>query len=512
MFPMSEWFAVTRPNHPMAHVRQAKKAISELPATDSVKAIEQICIWLDCIADNFDIKSDRRFQLIDLLDQAARNHQRKISEEYMSGQRLLKIRENMLWDTAFRFSKLLSAGYNQCVEDFQSAKRGTPALTTQLPAIIARAMRALRFQLKWSLMRYGPIDDRIWGDLGRLYNFAESQRIVGAIVEVYPSPITQKRSSVQQEFLKMMMLRVSSMDALNLFEQDIVERTVEQYGSHFVLHDKPTASCTFSFDLSMRKSPARGKKDAKSVGDVRYFGAGDSTIELAKLIAEARQKDDLPADINSKTMRDADLVLKVLEHLARYWSGLPPSRRSERHKRVMRLSVAPSLTGLFNEMITDSNNDSLDFTQTESWIVEDANDGGYGAIIPHEKGDWIRVGTLVGLQSETGNGWHAGIIRRISQHKRVGIELLSTFASPVIVSFSDGSLTETNCDSHQAVLISRNPDEYGEITLLLPADTFEPEQNLNMLLRGANYQLLPSKVIERGNDFDCAQFAMMQCS
>jgi len=163
-------------------------------------------------------------------------------------------------------------------------------------------------------------------------------------------------------------------------------------------------------------------------------------------------------------------------------------------------------------MITDSNNDSLDFTQTESWIVEDANDGGYGAIIPHEKGDWIRVGTLVGLQSETGNGWHAGIIRRISQHKRVGIELLSTFASPIIVALSDKSLIETNCDSHQAVLISRNPDEYGEITLLLPADTFEPEQNLNMLLRGANYQLLPSKVIERGNDFDCAQFAMIQCS
>jgi hypothetical protein len=56
MFPMSEWFAVTRPNHPMADVRQAKKAISELPATDSVKAIEQICIWLDWIADNFDIQ------------------------------------------------------------------------------------------------------------------------------------------------------------------------------------------------------------------------------------------------------------------------------------------------------------------------------------------------------------------------------------------------------------------------------------------------------------------------
>ena len=320
MFPMSEWFAVTRPNHPMADVRQAKKAISELPATDSVKAIEQICIWLDWIADNFDIKSDHRFQLIDLLDQAARNHQRKISEKYISGQRLLKIHENMLWDTAFRFSKLLSAGYNQCVEDFRSAKSGTSALTKQLPTIIARAMRALSFQLKWSLMRYGPIDDRIWGDLGRLYSFAESQRIVEAIVEVYPRPITQKRSSVQQEFLKAMMLRVSSMDALNLFEQNIVERTVEQYGSHFVLRDKPSASCTFSFDLSMRKSPARVKKDAKSVGDMRYFGAGDATIELAKLIAEAQQKDDLPADIDPKTMRDADLVLKVLEHLARYWS------------------------------------------------------------------------------------------------------------------------------------------------------------------------------------------------
>src|SRR6187399_2447031 len=85
MSPVTDWFVRTKPEHPLADIKQARKVISELPVTDSVKALELICFWLDSIANTNDFRTDLRFQLIDLLDQAAKIHQRKIGQEYLSG-------------------------------------------------------------------------------------------------------------------------------------------------------------------------------------------------------------------------------------------------------------------------------------------------------------------------------------------------------------------------------------------------------------------------------------------
>ena len=119
---------------------------------------------------------------------------------------------------------------------------------------------------------------------------------------------------------------------------------------------------------------------------------------------------------------------------------------------------------MLTEIEADADNDSLDFTRTESWIVENASGDGYGAIIPRVKGDWIRVGALVGLKTESVNDWRVGIIRRISQQKRVGIQLLSRFANAVVVSSTnrDASM-QISGEGDRAVLLSMNPDENGEI-------------------------------------------------
>jgi len=121
------------------------------------------------------------------------------------------------------------------------------------------------------------------------------------------------------------------------------------------------------------------------------------------------------------------------------------------------------------------------------------------------------VGALVGLKTETENGWRVGIIRRISQQKRVGIQLLSPFANAVVVSSANSEAPIKNVrEVDRAVLLSRNPDENGEIKLLLRADAYKPRENLDIKVRDMNYLLRPSKLIERGLDFDFAHFAINQ--
>ncbi len=68
------------------------------------------------------------------------------------------------------------------------------------PTIAARALRALTLELKWSLMRYGPIDPTLWGRLGALYAQAEASGFALKACAVYPG--AHGETTVQREYLK----------------------------------------------------------------------------------------------------------------------------------------------------------------------------------------------------------------------------------------------------------------------------------------------------------------------
>lgn len=79
--------------------------------------------------------------------------------------------------------------------------------------IVARALRALTRQMKWTQLRYSPIDASVWSVIGRLYFFAETKGICTQAVKIYPDELGD--GTVQEEFLKAMMLGISSNSALD---------------------------------------------------------------------------------------------------------------------------------------------------------------------------------------------------------------------------------------------------------------------------------------------------------
>jgi hypothetical protein len=507
-------FGGGKPDHPMSDIKQAKKLIAELPAGDAFKALEEVTFWLDSVARTAEFKADHRFQLYDLLDQAAKNHQRKLSQEYLTNERQLKFVENRLWKTVFEFWKGLGDGYIQCIEQFQAGSGGT--IKQELPVIVARALRTQTLQLKWVLLRYGPVAPEIWGNIGKLYQFAESRGFVSAIITIYPG--THGGSSVQQEFLKTLMLGVSSTDGLSPVEQEIVERVVAHFGDLFTVQDNPTDASNYFFDCAMRQMPARVFKGTGQSPTTRFFGAGHALPALRKLMQDIKQKDGVPSEVHLGGTYDTDLVMSVLEHLAVYWADEPPARSSERRKIATRLTVVHGFRDALG-LVAQNEEASLDFGKpngSESWVVENVSEGGYGAIIPQVKGDWVRVGSLVGLKTETAKFWGAGVIRRITrdeyQQRRVGIEVLSKAVIPVRLSPA-GHVSSINAtrEGDQAVLLSSTPDDKGEVDLLLAVGSYTADQTLEMHLRkGKSYLLMPSKLIEGGDDFDWATFKVMK--
>ncbi len=133
-------------DHPMSDAKRARELIDALPPSDPAKALEEIVNWLESINQTAEFKLNQRFEIIDLLDAAARNHARKLSQSYLSMPRQMKFQENRYWNAIFGLWRQLGDGYLRCVKQYEDGLIGMTIIRKSLPVIVARAARALTSQ------------------------------------------------------------------------------------------------------------------------------------------------------------------------------------------------------------------------------------------------------------------------------------------------------------------------------------------------------------------------------
>jgi len=500
-------------DHPMADIKQAREIIADLPS-DPMKALGDITNWLDSLRETKAYKFDRLFENIDLLDAAAKNNQRKLAQDYFATSRQQKFQENRLWTGSYAFWKALSDAYLECVSRFETGQTGGTAFRKNLPVIVARTLRALTLQLKWILVRYGPVDPRVWSDIGRLYQVAEAVGFADNVIAVYPG--AHGGGSVRQEFLKALMLSVSSTDGLSPMRQELAERAVAHFSPGFRIARRSGSGCGYCFDIAGGKAPFRVVGEKTLPETARYFGAGDALAELQKVEATIRETGAIPSAVHLGGNYDNDTVLPVLRHLISYWSDDAPARSAQRRQMVTRMTVLHGMAEIL-QTLDPANSDDLDFStgsSAESWIVENVSDGGCGAIIPAAKSDWVRVGALIGVKTEISRHWGIGIIRRVirdeHQQRRVGVQVLSKLAIPVRVGKSGGAFASGPAvATDSGLLLSTTPDSKGEVGVVLRDGIYNSRDSLDMVVNNKAYLLMPSRLVEGGEDFDWAMFKVM---
>lgn len=507
---MLSWIKGTQSDHPLAEDKAARELVTELPANDSFKALEELSYWLDSLKGAEDLKLGRHFEIIDLIDQAAKNHQRKLSQDYLAGSaRLKKVQEIRIWNTSFSFWKQLADAYQLCLTRYRAGAGGWSALKGPSPTIVVRAMRAISLQLKWQLLRYGPVAPRLWEEYGKLFAYAEEKAFVTTKVEVYPGKFGD--STVQREFLKGLMLAISSTDSLLPAKLEIAERVVAQFSEFFVLSRQPAKGCHYYIALTTGKGPARMVSRLQMTPGLRFFGPGSAAQGLEKLIAVLQADGVVPSNVNLGGIFDPELVLEVLRHLGRYWAPVPPARSEERRRSVSRISVIHH----FDEILATISSDTEDLAfdnSAETWTVENESAGGYGALLPQTKGDWLKVGTLLGVKLEHGAAWGVGIVRRLSAYdlkqRYVGIQVFSKGATAVKIAPAGSSAI-----AQDAILLPSSTSDSsgtGEMSLLLRPGVFSEKKTYEMQAYDRSYLLVPKKLLEGGDDFDMARFRVMQ--
>ena len=258
----------------------------------------------------------------------------------------------------------------------------------------------------------------------------------------------------------------------------------------------------FWTDLGQAMSPGRLSRPPQPVPGLRCFGPGAAHAELHDLAERVMVGGQVPPEVNLGGTYEPHVALEAMRHLHLYWSPQAPERKTQRHSVKSRLSVAHGFAGVIGVL---GDGDTLDFDNqnSESWIVENVSAGGFGAVVPQLKGDWLRVGALLALQPEGGTNWVLGLVRRVNklagQQARVGIETLSKL--PLLSRFADGGVATV---TEQGVLMKGG--DAAEARIVLKPGVFTPGQNLEMAHGKRHLVFLPQALAERGEDYEIARF------
>jgi hypothetical protein len=502
-------FGGRRPDHPMADIKEARKILEDVPANDAFKALDELSHWLDSVRTAEGFEPQYRAELVQLIDESAQNPLRKLSRDYLATPRLSKFQEGRLWGAICEFWRQSALAFVACVDLYASGAKGANALKPQMPLLTLRSLRALAAQLKWQYVRYGPVEDAAWGTLTRIYAVADSMQFAQTKTTVYAS--IPGMSSPEQEFLKALMLSASSPDGLLPLEIELAERLVAHYSGGFTLGREQQSGIAYWIDLASGHPPLRLTQPPAPAPTLRFFAAGKAQQELERLIENIKVAGAVPASVNLGGAYEPEIVLPVLEHLAMYWSSKSPERQSSRHRVKSRLTMTYGFDGVLAAIAPEVTLD-FDDNRIESWIVDNVSSGGFGAVVPQIKGDWLRIGALLGLQPEGGSNWVIGVIRRLNrsslQQATVGIQTLARQAQVLQLRLESGSLGKSR-DTETGILLDAVGGEGTEVSVLLRAGAWVAGQNMEYEHNGDVFLLLPAGVEERGGDYERVRFRRM---
>jgi len=493
-------FGGGKSDHPMAELKEARRLLGELPATDSVQALEEINHWYESVRADQEFRPAHRAALALLLDEAAQTPARKLGREYLFTPRLSKPQETRLWTAIHGFWRNASLAFVGSLESFVTGAKGADDLKGDLPLLTVRGLRALAAQMKWLHVRYGPVDPQLWRMAAGSYSLAESRRYSRTAVTVYPG--IPGESTADQEFLRVLMFSASSPVSLLPEEIELCERLIGHFTSRFVLSSEPRGETPYWIDLAATSPPLRHARPPLDRKSLRYFGPGEVVAEIEKIERTVRTSGEVPTSLNLGGTYPAELVLRVLEHVGTYWSPAPLERKHPRHRVKSRLTVAWGFDGIL-DAIAPIASLSGNSSHLESWVTENVSAGGMAAHVPQVKGDWLRVGALVALQPEGGSNWLLGIVRRISRDRdgeaQVGIQTVSRTPRPVELHVQVGETV--SLDTELGILLgSDTPD--GPVGVLLRPGVHVADQNLVFEREGRKVILTPRAVDERGADYE----------
>lgn len=480
----------TQPDHPLVDSKAARRVAMEVAAHKKPdQALVEVTGWFESLAGADGFAPVLRFERIAELAAASLPNARRHAREFLAGTRQSRIQEQQCWQRNSAYWMQLARALERCREDADATPKAAEAMRPHRGELLTALLMAHAGQLYWAQLRHGPIDGELWATLGQLYLRATREKLAERLLR--PFGPHEEETSLAREYLKALVFHASSMDNLLPLEIALAERFIAHFLPHFVLSAQALPDSAYWANAEQAQPPARLTRPPAITPGLRFFGPGtalEAVRQLRARVARGAQIDE----VNLGGQFPADKLIPVLDHLAMCWSPQPPTRNYLRHRVKSRVTVVNGLANLRAHLdkgarMPESN---------EFWAVEDVSLGGIGATLSFPRNEWVRVGTLVGLQPEGHGHWMVGAIRRFmrdSEHRGVaGIETLSKL--PRALTATDGGLTT------HLILLDPLQDESSARILLAPGE-WEIGMPLTLVDNDKFWRLHPAEMLEAGEDW-----------
>ena len=486
--------------HPLADARESRRIFTEVANREPLSAVEDAGAWLDSLATDESFKLEQRLELIFRLDEAAVAQARRLGRDYPALIGTSRTQETRYWQAGHGYWQQLASAYLDCMARYGAAEKEGEAIRPQLPLLYGRLVSALAAQLKWDQFHYGPVEREYWKTLGGIYLAAVDAKAAQKPLQLYTGA---DESTIEAEYLKVLVFHAASMDNLQPLEIEIAERFIAYFLPFFALIRELRPENVYWVDVAKPLPPTRLARVPEITPTLRFFNGTRAVEAVTKTIEQIRGEARVPPGINLGGQYQVDTVIPVLQHLAMCWAPKPPMRSDTRRRINAPLRVVNGLAGVHHRLSGRSNGTD----GVESWVIDDVSLGGLGAQATISNPDWIRIGSLIGLQPDGGENWLIGIVRRyVRTGKRqasVGIQTMSK--APRAVFADAGGL-------HTEALLLDVPEVGEYARMALPANVLEDNVALLFTLDGKNARLHPRETLVTGADFVVANFFVQSFS
>jgi len=463
--------------------------IEGLPPNDPAAALEELAGWADTLGAARDVPPAARVEALYRLGEAARPRVRRLGREYFGAPRPNRIVEHRQWNALHGWARASALALGGALDAIPATTR-TPAAP-----LAVRTLRAVAQWLKWMHLRYGPVDRAVWALAYRAYRTAHMQGLATTPAE---------DSTPEGEFVKLVFFSASALDGLLPRQIEVAERIVAEQAERFAMRLQYAPGQTAWLDLAQPGPPQRLRAPvARATETQRFFAACDALEAIEALADRLREGGPVPPTFADIAGCDEQMLLEVIEHLRVHWSPQPPQRRSRRHAVKWRLAVAHGYDGVLNALSPAHALDG-EVNATETWVVDNASTGGFGATVERVRGDWLRVGTLVAVRPEGSQAWAVGVVRRLARTEgneaHVGIETVGRHAE--LARFA----LRAEDEPHELGVLLRDSGAPGQVRLMVRPGVYAPAQNLHRRSPDGLRIYSPEGSYARGEDYEIGRY------
>jgi hypothetical protein len=474
-------------DHPLADAREAKRLFVELVGKDVATALDDATILLESLHQDHLVGLEQRWDILQQMDATLLTAARRFARDYAAAVHASRGEEMRQWNLGAGYWKQLLTSYLSCLSELPSVSgKVRDALKPALPLLYARTLHALAVSLKWQQFRYGPNPSDFWQIAGKTYLESVTAKVAQKTVVLYPE---QAPTTPEREYLKALAFHASSMDSLLPQEIELAERLLDYLLPQFQIGDQERPDSVYWVDATAAQPPTRLAVKPPRAPGLRYFSPGMALDAAYALKKQSEQS--IPASLKLGDSYPASMVVDVLDHLASYWSPVPPQRSHVRHRVKSRMGVVPALAASYRCLSAGGNGQAA-----ESWLVEDVSQGGMRASATLGRDSRLAINTLLLMQPEGGSNWLLGVVRRFSRESEasasLGIETLTKQPRALCVD-SGGIQTE--------VILIDPWETSAQVRVALPATAWEDNIAMTFSDEGKAVKLFPDGQVQSGPDY-----------